>query len=135
MLRSLKSFDRYQLVTPNCFCYQVYEEQVMGIICYRDERGEIVCEGYDAGPRYSHHSSSRNGERTCERYKERPRYSYPSPESITKISCEEYDQDEVKGISCYRDRTGEIICEGCDEGPRYSHCSSSVLTNSKKPLS
>ena len=80
----------------------------MGIICYRDERG-VVCEGYDAGPRYSHHSSSRNGERIFEKYKERPRYSYPSPESITKISCEEYDQDQVKGISCYRDRTGEII--------------------------
>lgn len=25
----------------------------MGIICYRDEKGEMVCEGYDEGPRYS----------------------------------------------------------------------------------
>lgn len=27
--------------------------EVMGIICYKDEKGEMVCEGYDEGPRYS----------------------------------------------------------------------------------
>lgn len=29
----------------------VFED--MGIICYKDEKGEMVCEGYDEGPRYS----------------------------------------------------------------------------------
>ncbi|GMH03842.1 hypothetical protein Nepgr_005681 [Nepenthes gracilis] len=31
---------------------QVFEDQSNGIVCYRDERGEIVCEGLDEGPRF-----------------------------------------------------------------------------------
>ncbi|XP_022715368.1 uncharacterized protein LOC111274744 [Durio zibethinus] len=31
---------------------KVFEDQSQGIICYRDENGEIVCEGYDEGPRF-----------------------------------------------------------------------------------
>ncbi|MBA0568833.1 hypothetical protein Golob_006300 [Gossypium lobatum] len=30
----------------------VFEDQSQGVICYRDENGEIVCEGYDEGPRF-----------------------------------------------------------------------------------
>ncbi|WVZ82170.1 hypothetical protein U9M48_029462 [Paspalum notatum var. saurae] len=30
---------------------KVFEDQLRGIICYRDENGEMVCEGYDEGPR------------------------------------------------------------------------------------
>ncbi|KAI6671668.1 hypothetical protein NL676_006553 [Syzygium grande] len=30
---------------------QVFEDQCKGIVCYRDESGEIICEGYDEGPR------------------------------------------------------------------------------------
>lgn len=30
----------------------IYENQSEGIICYEDESGEIICEGYDEGPRY-----------------------------------------------------------------------------------
>uniref|UniRef100_K4A2Q7 Uncharacterized protein n=1 Tax=Setaria italica TaxID=4555 RepID=K4A2Q7_SETIT len=30
---------------------KVYEDQLRGIICYRDENGEMICEGYDEGPR------------------------------------------------------------------------------------
>lgn len=30
---------------------QVFEDKLEGIICYRDENGEMVCEGYDEGPR------------------------------------------------------------------------------------
>lgn len=29
---------------------QVYEDESQGIVCYQDEHGEIVCEGYDEGP-------------------------------------------------------------------------------------
>ena len=29
---------------------KVYEDLSQGIICYQDEFGEIVCEGYDEGP-------------------------------------------------------------------------------------
>lgn len=36
-----------------CFCFQVYEDQEEGIVCYKDEKGEIVCEGHDEGPRFS----------------------------------------------------------------------------------
>ncbi|XP_039041182.1 uncharacterized protein LOC120179722 isoform X2 [Hibiscus syriacus] len=31
---------------------QVFEDQSEGVICYRDENGETVCEGYDEGPRF-----------------------------------------------------------------------------------
>ncbi|XP_030535869.1 uncharacterized protein LOC115744686 [Rhodamnia argentea] len=31
---------------------QVFEDQCEGIVCYRDESGEIICEGYDEGPRF-----------------------------------------------------------------------------------
>ena len=29
---------------------QVYEDESQGIVCYQDDRGEIICEGYDEGP-------------------------------------------------------------------------------------
>ncbi|MED6192520.1 hypothetical protein PIB30_010725 [Stylosanthes scabra] len=31
---------------------KVYEDESQGIVCYQDENGEIICEGYDEGPRY-----------------------------------------------------------------------------------
>ncbi|XP_038709554.1 uncharacterized protein LOC120004315 [Tripterygium wilfordii] len=33
------------------FTNKVFEDRSEGIICYRDDDGEIVCEGYDEGPR------------------------------------------------------------------------------------
>ncbi|XP_059302985.1 uncharacterized protein LOC132055270 [Lycium ferocissimum] len=33
---------------------KVFEDGSTGIVCYRDENGEITCEGYDEGPRYCH---------------------------------------------------------------------------------
>ncbi|KAL5223935.1 hypothetical protein ABZP36_010574 [Zizania latifolia] len=30
---------------------KVFEDQLRGIVCYRDDKGELVCEGYDEGPR------------------------------------------------------------------------------------
>ncbi|EXB64661.1 hypothetical protein L484_017995 [Morus notabilis] len=43
-------------VTPlkitSSFKEKVFEDRSNGIICYADESGEIVCEGYDEGPRY-----------------------------------------------------------------------------------
>lgn len=44
------------LVVPR-FIYQVFEDQAMGIVCYMDGKGEVVCEGYDEGPRFSRWSS------------------------------------------------------------------------------
>ncbi|XP_010033656.2 uncharacterized protein LOC104422895 isoform X1 [Eucalyptus grandis] len=32
--------------------HTVFEDQCEGIVCYRDESGEIICEGYDEGPRF-----------------------------------------------------------------------------------
>ncbi|VFQ83743.1 unnamed protein product [Cuscuta campestris] len=31
---------------------QVFEDGPKGIVCYRDESGEVTCEGYDEGPRF-----------------------------------------------------------------------------------
>ncbi|EES05909.1 hypothetical protein BDA96_04G344000 [Sorghum bicolor] len=29
----------------------VFEDQVRGVVCYRDDSGEVICEGFDEGPR------------------------------------------------------------------------------------
>ncbi|CAM0875424.1 unnamed protein product [Alopecurus aequalis] len=34
-----------------CKVNKVYEDKTMGILCYTDEKGELVCEGLDEGPR------------------------------------------------------------------------------------
>jgi len=34
-----------------CKANKVYEDKTMGILCYTDEKGELVCEGLDEGPR------------------------------------------------------------------------------------
>ncbi|XP_068661540.1 uncharacterized protein [Aristolochia californica] len=31
---------------------KVFEDQSRGILCYRDAGGELICEGYDEGPRF-----------------------------------------------------------------------------------
>ncbi|KAI9397746.1 hypothetical protein POPTR_003G072400v4 [Populus trichocarpa] len=31
---------------------KVFENQAEGIVCYRDDSGEIICEGFDEGPRF-----------------------------------------------------------------------------------
>ncbi|CAA3008672.1 Hypothetical predicted protein [Olea europaea subsp. europaea] len=31
---------------------KVFEDLSSGIVCYKDDNGEITCEGYDEGPRY-----------------------------------------------------------------------------------
>ncbi|WOL06519.1 hypothetical protein Cni_G15253 [Canna indica] len=48
--------------TKSSMLHKVYEDKAMGIICYKDEKGEIICEGYDEGPRYSRHSSDQDEE-------------------------------------------------------------------------
>ncbi|KAG1358894.1 hypothetical protein COCNU_08G003400 [Cocos nucifera] len=37
---------------------KVFEDQAMGILCYIDGKGEVICEGYDEGPRFSECSSN-----------------------------------------------------------------------------
>lgn len=31
----------------------MFEDKSNGIVCYKDENGELICEGYDEGPRFS----------------------------------------------------------------------------------
>ncbi|XP_020255213.1 uncharacterized protein LOC109832191 isoform X2 [Asparagus officinalis] len=33
------------------------------IVCYRDEKGELICEGYDEGPRFTHQSHGSDHQR------------------------------------------------------------------------
>nr|XP_010917375.1 uncharacterized protein LOC105041984 isoform X2 [Elaeis guineensis] len=46
---SRASTSSYNLFTAN----KVFEDQAMGIVCHIDGKGEVVCEGYDEGPRFS----------------------------------------------------------------------------------
>ncbi|KAI3984518.1 hypothetical protein MKX01_034011 [Papaver californicum] len=36
---------------------KVFEDQTRGIVCYKDENGEIICEGFDEGPRVNEQDS------------------------------------------------------------------------------
>jgi len=38
-------------LTPATDNKKAFEDQLRGILCYRDENGEMICEGYDEGPR------------------------------------------------------------------------------------
>lgn len=40
-----------QIRSSSTFRNKVFEDRSTGIICYRDDSGEIICEGYDEGPR------------------------------------------------------------------------------------
>ncbi|GER53621.1 developmentally regulated G-protein 1 [Striga asiatica] len=40
---------------------KIFEDRSAGIVCYRNENGEITCEGYDEGPRF-HQQISRFGD-------------------------------------------------------------------------
>ncbi|CAN0877786.1 hypothetical protein LINGRAHAP2_LOCUS12084 [Linum grandiflorum] len=49
---------RVMIRSSPCFSItsQIFENPVEGIVCYRDARtGEVICEGYDEGPRFEHH--------------------------------------------------------------------------------
>ncbi|PRQ51740.1 hypothetical protein RchiOBHm_Chr2g0147821 [Rosa chinensis] len=54
----LKKRTSAVLKIRSCFREEVFEDRSNGIICYKDARGEIICEGYDEGPRY-HHQNQR----------------------------------------------------------------------------
>ncbi|PIN06717.1 hypothetical protein CDL12_20729 [Handroanthus impetiginosus] len=41
----IRSYDNYKNKL-------VFEDKSAGIVCYKDENGEIICEGYDEGPRF-----------------------------------------------------------------------------------
>lgn len=41
----IKSYDHNKI--------KVFEDKSNGIVCYKDENGELICEGYDEGPRFS----------------------------------------------------------------------------------
>ncbi|EEF29434.1 uncharacterized protein LOC8276556 isoform X2 [Ricinus communis] len=52
------------------FKNKVFENQSEGIICYRDENGEIICEGFDEGPRF-HQQLSRTSSSSSPSYDSR----------------------------------------------------------------
>ncbi|KAG6425784.1 hypothetical protein SASPL_109988 [Salvia splendens] len=41
---------------------KVFEDKVNGVVCYKDANGEVICEGYDEGPRFSLRISSGDAE-------------------------------------------------------------------------
>ncbi|KZV36766.1 hypothetical protein F511_26618 [Dorcoceras hygrometricum] len=48
---------------------KVFEDQSVGVVCYEDENGEIICEGVDEGPRFQPQLSifeSNNSRRSIE---------------------------------------------------------------------
>ncbi|KAF7134446.1 hypothetical protein RHSIM_Rhsim08G0244400 [Rhododendron simsii] len=40
-----------QMITSSSIRIKIFEDQSRGIVCYKDDSGEITCEGYDEGPR------------------------------------------------------------------------------------
>ncbi|KAI3970042.1 hypothetical protein MKX01_015580 [Papaver californicum] len=61
-----KVFMGHQYSTPNktiklqvtsSISNKVFEDQARGIVCYKDENGETICEGFDEGPRVNEQDS------------------------------------------------------------------------------
>ncbi|MQL80206.1 hypothetical protein Taro_012656 [Colocasia esculenta] len=44
---------RSTLLVQSTAVNKVFEDQALGIVCYKDEHGEVICEGYDEGPRHN----------------------------------------------------------------------------------
>ncbi|KAF8730186.1 hypothetical protein HU200_017159 [Digitaria exilis] len=49
--RSIMTVSAFNLADECSSLTTVFEDQVRGMVCYRDDRGEVICEGYDEGPR------------------------------------------------------------------------------------
>ncbi|XP_050383890.1 uncharacterized protein LOC126800553 [Argentina anserina] len=62
----LKKKTSAVLKIRSCLGEEVFEDRSNGIICYKDARGEIICEGYDEGPRYHHQNQRVNQSRDAE---------------------------------------------------------------------
>ncbi|XP_040376764.1 uncharacterized protein LOC102714154 [Oryza brachyantha] len=45
------SSSNAHLPQPAAPVKMVFEDQVRGVVCYRDDKGEVICEGFDEGPR------------------------------------------------------------------------------------
>uniref|UniRef100_A0A0E0GDR1 Uncharacterized protein n=1 Tax=Oryza nivara TaxID=4536 RepID=A0A0E0GDR1_ORYNI len=45
------SCSNAHLSQPAAPAKMVFEDQVRGVVCYRDDKGDMICEGYDEGPR------------------------------------------------------------------------------------
>ncbi|KAE9467991.1 hypothetical protein RHGRI_025206 [Rhododendron griersonianum] len=43
--------QKTQMITSSSIRIKIFEDQSRGIVCYKDDSGEITCEGYDEGPR------------------------------------------------------------------------------------
>ncbi|XP_020100649.1 uncharacterized protein LOC109718693 isoform X2 [Ananas comosus] len=50
---------------------KVFENQQMGIVCYRDKHGEVICEGFDEGPRLSRENSGGDNHQSCNEMRRR----------------------------------------------------------------
>ncbi|KAG8059222.1 hypothetical protein GUJ93_ZPchr0002g25036 [Zizania palustris] len=46
------SFSNVHLSKAAAPIRMMFEDQVRGVVCYRDDKGEVICEGYDEGPRF-----------------------------------------------------------------------------------
>ncbi|OAY73122.1 hypothetical protein ACMD2_26709 [Ananas comosus] len=67
VLRALVPLKKFSMVS------KIFEDGEQGMVCYRDEEGELICEGYDEGPRYEERSPeaycksrSRQAEASCD---------------------------------------------------------------------
>ncbi|OAY85676.1 uncharacterized protein LOC109711893 [Ananas comosus] len=50
VLRASVPLKKFSMVS------KIFEDREQGMVCYRDEEGELICEGYDEGPRYEERS-------------------------------------------------------------------------------
>ncbi|KAK9131545.1 hypothetical protein Sjap_012032 [Stephania japonica] len=68
---------------------KIFEDQASGIICYKNESGEIICEGYDEGPRLHRKVSSNS-------YQERTTIGAESVEQLTDSEVDRVDDSTTE---------------------------------------
>ncbi|PIA43261.1 hypothetical protein AQUCO_02000591v1 [Aquilegia coerulea] len=58
------------MITSSSLQNKFFEDHLEGIICYKTKNGEVICEGYDEGPRFNRPQATRNNTYRTERSRE-----------------------------------------------------------------
>ncbi|TKY61155.1 hypothetical protein E2542_SST11005 [Spatholobus suberectus] len=76
---------------------KVYEDHSQGIVCYQDEHGEIICEGYDEGPCFQRVPEPTYHPRGCAGFRDAQITNFLLRQSWLQIVKGENSNDAVEG--------------------------------------
>ncbi|XP_027353190.1 uncharacterized protein LOC113863713 isoform X1 [Abrus precatorius] len=87
---------------------KIYEDRSQGIVCYQDEHGEIICEGYDEGPCFQRIPEPTYHQRSCAEFRDAQITNLLLRQSWLQIAKGGNSNDAVEGVRLQED----INCNG-----------------------